>query len=174
MLVEYPLRTNSAVAFGFASDGEALRARLRLDRIAATMQAICTAAEVSRYAHLVDRVSALEARLMDSKIADRVRGLLTSETNSEATEAIARHVDSVLRPTPTSLFLEQVVVELEDEIEERRLVAQAKQVLQALDGLSEEQAHHRLRLRSRKSRRPLRDIAKQVIDNQYFLNGKTA
>jgi AmiR/NasT family two-component response regulator len=169
-LVEYPLRTGGAivasVVFAFCSDTEALRARPRLARIAAAMQAIWSAAD--RYSHLVRRVSDLEAQLIDSKIADRARGLLTSETNADPTESIARHVDSVLRPTPTSRFLEQVLSELEDEIEERRLVAQAKEILCAVDRLSEDQAHHQLRLMSRKSRRPLKAVAQHVIDGQHW------
>jgi AmiR/NasT family two-component response regulator len=169
-LVEYPLRTGgvivASVVFAFCSDSDALSARPRLARIAAAMQAIWSAAD--RYSHLVRHVSDLEAQLIDSKIADRARGLLTGET-SDPTEAIARHVDSVLRPTPTSRFLEQVLSELEDEIEERRLVAQAKEILCAVDRLSEEQAHHQLRLMSRKSRRPLKAVAQQVIDGVHGL-----
>jgi AmiR/NasT family two-component response regulator len=167
-IVEYPLRTGSAVVasvvFAFCSDTEALKARPRLARIAAAMQAIWSAAD--RYSHLVRRVSDLEAQLIDSKITDRAHGLLTGETNLDPTEAIARHVDSVLRPTPTTSFLEQVLSEREDEIEERRLVAQAKEILCAADRLSEEQAHHQLRLMSRKSRKPLKAVAQQVIDGQ--------
>jgi hypothetical protein len=175
-IVEYPVRTDSAivasVVFAFCSDAEASRARPRLARIATAMQAIGTAAD--RYSHLIGRLSDLEVRLMDLKIADRARGLLTEETDSDPTDAIARHVDSVLRPTPTTRFLEQVLSELEDEIEERRLVAEAKQILQVVDQLSEEQAHHYLRLLSRRSRKPLKEVAHQVIEDQYLLKGKTA
>jgi hypothetical protein len=172
-LVEYEVGVRT-LAFAFGSDAEALRARPRLDRIAAAIQTIWAAAAVDRYTHLVDRVSDLESRLMDSKIADRVRGFLTDESNPNAAEAIARHLDSVLRPTPTTRFLEQTLSQLEIEIEERHLMTQAKQVLQTLHRLSEEQAHHRLRLLSRKSRKPLKDVARQVIDDQYLPKGKTA
>jgi len=168
-LVEYPLRTNGAVAFTFGSDGEALRARPRLDRIAAIMQTIGTTAAVDRYMLLVERLADLEARLMDSKIADRVQGYLADETDSDPSEAIARHVETVLRPTRTRVLLEQTLSELQEEIEERRIVGQAKRIMQANDSVSEEQAHIELRLRSRKSRKPLKDVARQVIENRQFV-----
>jgi hypothetical protein len=163
--VEYAVRVDCAIAFTFLSDGEAVRAKPRLDRIAAAMQAICTTAGANPYEPLVERLADLEAQLMDSKIADRVRGYLADETDADPTEAIARHVETVLRPTRTRLLLEQALSELEEEIEERRLVAQAKSILQARDSVSEEQAHIELRVRSRRSRKPLKDVARQVIEN---------
>ena len=141
--------------------------RPRLDRIAAAMQAIRTAATEAAgedgYAHLVERLAELEVRLKDSKIADRVRGYLEDQTDADPTEAIVRHVDAVLRPTRTRILLEQALSELEEELEERRLVAQAKGILQARDLVSEGQAHSELRLRSRRLRKPLKDVARQVI-----------
>ena len=141
------------------------------DRIAATMQAIRAAAAEDRYSRLVERLAELEARLMDSKIADRVRGYLEDQTDSDPTEAIVRHVETVLRPTRTRIMLEQVLSELEEEIEERRLVGQAKRIMQARDSVSEEQAYIELRLRSRKSRKPLKDVARQVIENGQLVKG---
>jgi AmiR/NasT family two-component response regulator len=169
-LLLYPLRTDAdivaSVAFVFSSEAEALESRSRLERIAETIQRVWAAATAERFANLADRIADLEARLMDSKVADRARGLLTSEPNSDAVEIIARHVDGVLRPTQTRRILEQVLCELEGEIEERRLVAEAKEILRAEYRLSEEQAHTRLRVLSRKSRKRLKDVAQQVIEDQ--------
>lgn len=177
-LVAYPLRTDgvlsASLAFALPNEAETLQAKPQLDQIAATVQRIWAAAATERYAELVDRVADLEARLMDSKIADRARGLLTNETNSDPAEAIARHVDGVLRPTQTRRILEQVLSEMEEEIEERRLVGEAKQILQALHRVSEEQAHTRLRLLSRQSRKRLKEVAQQVIEEQHLLKGKSA
>jgi hypothetical protein len=133
------------------------------------MQTIGTTAAVDRYMLLVERLADLEARLMDSKIADRVQGYLADETDSDPSEAIARHVETVLRPTRTRVLLEQTLSELQEEIEERRIVGQAKRIMQANDSVSEEQAHIELRLRSRKSRKPLKDVARQVIENRQFV-----
>ena len=142
--------------------------------IAIAMQAIRNAAAADPYAHLVERLADLESQLLDSKIADRVRGYLADETGSDPTEAIARHVETVLRPTRTRIMLERALSELEEEIEERRLVAQAKGILQASDLVSEEQAHLELRLRSRRLRKPLKDIARQVIENRQLVKGISA
>lgn len=177
--VEYPLRINTVInaslAFGFATEVEAARSRPQLDRIVATIQTIWAATTAAEgYSDLIDRVANLETRLMDSKISDRARGFLTNRTDSDTAAAIARHVDSVLRPTQTRRILEQVLSELEQEMEERQLAAQAKQILQALHGISEEQAHAQLRLVSRKSRRRLKDVAQQVIGGQHSLNGGIA
>jgi AmiR/NasT family two-component response regulator len=177
-LLEYPLRADAeivaSVAFAFASEVEASQARPRLDRIAETIQRVWAAAAKEDYAHLADRVADLEARLMDSKVADRAHGLLIGESDGDLAEAIARHVDGVLHPTQTRRILEQVLCELEDEIEERRLVAEAKRILQAVERVSEEQAHSRLRLLSRKSRKRLKDVARQVIEDRRLLKGKSA
>jgi len=173
-LMEYALRANSAVVFTFDSEGEALRARPRLDRIAVAMRAILAEAAADRYTNLAGRLSDLEARLMDSKIADRVRGFLTDDINSGSVEDIGRHVETVLRPARTRIMLEQALTELEDEIEERELVARAKRILQAHYSVSEEQAHIELRLRSRKSRTPLKDVAQRIIEDQHLPKGKTA
>jgi len=172
--VEYPLRAGSAIVFTFGSDGEARRAGPLLDRIVAAMLAIGEEAVADRYASLASRVSDLQARLTDSKIADRVRGYLNDATNSDPTEAIIRHVETVLRPARSRVLLEQALSELEAEIEERELVGKAKQILRAVYSVSEEQAHIELRLRSRKSRKPLKEVALQVIEDPRLLKGKIA
>ena len=102
------------------------------------MQAVSKAVAADMYAQLADRLAGSEARLLDSKIADRVRGYLTSEAESDLTEAVIRHVETVLRPKRTRVLLEQALSELEEEIEERQLVGEAKQILQARDSVSEE------------------------------------
>ncbi len=168
--LEYPLFTDgdftAAVAFAFLSGAEARRACPRLDAIAASIQRIWAAAQKEPYAPLIDRVAHLEARLIDSKVADRAKGLLTGEPHPGLADAIARHVDGVLRPTQTRRILEQALSDLQDEIEERRVVAEAKEIIQATCRVSEEQAHTRLRLLSRKSRKRLKDVAQQVIEGQ--------
>lgn len=177
-VVEYPLRVEGAivasVVFAFGSNAAALGARPQLARVAAAMQAVWSVAAADRYGSLVARLSDLEARLVDSKIADRAQGLLTGQATPDAIGTITRHVDSVLRPAATARLLEQILSGLESEIEERRVVAQAKEILQTADRLSEEQAHQHLRILSRKLRKPLRDVAQRVIDDQYLLRGKTA
>ena len=168
-LVVYPLPGGDIVegclVFAFRSDSEAVQMRTRLDEVAAAIRAIWDSAAKLRYTDLVEKVEALEARLMDSKINDRVRGMAQDGGNNKA-ETVVRHVEGVLRPTQTRHLLENVVSALEDEIEERALAKRAKEILQDLYGISEEEAHARLRLASRKTRMRVKDVAQRVIEKR--------
>jgi AmiR/NasT family two-component response regulator len=62
--------------------------------------------------------------------------------------------------------LEKIVQELEDQLEERRVEALAKGILQGASGMTEEQAHAHLRTLSRRSRKPLKDVALDLIQNR--------
>jgi AmiR/NasT family two-component response regulator len=73
-------------------------------------------------------------------------------------------VESVLRPGQLGTVLEQLTEELEQEIAERELTNRAKAVLQSRYGMSEDQAHVHLRLVSRKSRKRLRDVARDLLE----------
>jgi AmiR/NasT family two-component response regulator len=79
-------------------------------------------------------------------------------------DAIARHVEGVLRPASTGRVLEQLTKDLEEEVEERRLTNRAKAILQSVHGMSEEQAHMHLRQTSRKTRKKLKDVAVDLIE----------
>ena len=82
---------------------------------------------------------------------------------SDPLEAMVNHVRTVVRPGVAIRALESILKELEDELEERRVTGQAKALLQATHSLSENQAYTHLRVLSRKSRRPLKDVAMDVI-----------
>jgi ANTAR domain len=119
------------------------------------------------YARKAARVGDLETELADSKIADRVRGLLADEkTPGGAVNLIVKHVESVLRPGQLGTVLEQITQEVEQEIAERELAGRAKAVLQSRYGMSEDQAHVHLRLVSRKSRKRLRDVARDLLEEE--------
>jgi hypothetical protein len=136
--------------------------RKRFDKL---MDAIGRRERVMRnYAERAARIGEMEAELMDAKIAARLTGLL--EDGARAGDAIGRaedHVEGVLRPSQFGTMLEQRLRELEEEIAERKLTAQAKAVLQSVYNMSEEQAHLHLRTISRKSRRPLKEVARELI-----------
>jgi AmiR/NasT family two-component response regulator len=70
----------------------------------------------------------------------------------------------VLRPGQLGTVLAQLFQEIEREIEERELANRAKAVLQTRYGMSEDQAHVHLRLVSRKSRKRLRDVARDLLE----------
>jgi hypothetical protein len=116
------------------------------------------------YARNAARIGELETELADSKIADRARGMLASPAPSpDAIDTMVKHVESVLRPGQLRTVLDQLTQEIEQELSERELANQAKAILQKRYGMSEDQAHVHLRLVSRKSRKRLRDVAREVI-----------
>lgn len=169
----FPLHTEGLpdgyAAFSFADHATARSAEESLSTLAAAVEAIWAARHLdSHYLNLLTRLRQLEARLLDSKIVERARGLLAGTHEPDVIGAILRHVQTVLRPSATNRTLESIIQELEDEIEERRVTSQAKAILQTTHALSEEQAYTHLRLLSRKTRRRLKDVALDVMA-QYTL-----
>jgi AmiR/NasT family two-component response regulator len=167
-LVGFPLHTggeqDGLVAFSFQDRAASARALEPLNRLREAIEIIWAARRPdARYFDLVTGISTLEARLIDSKIADRAQGLLAGERGSDLLDSMVRHVKTVVRPGMGSRTLESILKELEDELEERRVTGQAKALLQATHSLSENQAYTHLRVLSRKSRRPLKDVAMDVI-----------
>jgi hypothetical protein len=154
------------LTFVFRGAAISPRAQSVLERIAAVIQEVWRLSLLSdAYARKAARIGELETALADSKIADRARGLLAdSASPRDAVDTIIRHVESVLRPGQLGTVLTQLTQEIEQEIAERELANRAKAVLQSRYGMSEDQAHVHLRLVSRKSRKRLRDVARDVLD----------
>jgi hypothetical protein len=165
-VVTYKMGADGILAFAFTDEDRLRQVRPDLDRIAASIEAVWSAAQTAgRYLALASEVADLEVRLMDSKIADRVRGFLSNRGEASPVDTIARHVEGVLRPASTGRILEQLTRDLEEEVEERRLTNRAKAILQSVHGMSEEQAHAHLRTTSRKTRRKLKDVALDLIEH---------
>jgi hypothetical protein len=55
-------------------------------------------------------------------------------------------------------------LELEEKVAERKLVTKAKALLETRHGMSEEEAHLQLQAISRKTRKPVREVARELID----------
>jgi len=163
-------RVNEAMtgtlAFVFERNPIATGARAILERIARVIEEVWRLSLLPEtYARNAARIGEMETALTDSKIADRARGLLANGTTPrDAVDTIVRHAESVLRPGQLGAALGQLTREIEREIAERELANRAKEVLQSRYGMSEDQAHVHLRLVSRKSRKPLRDVARDVLD----------
>ena len=66
-------------------------------------------------------------------------------------------------------MLEQTLTELEEEIAERELTAQAKAVLQGAYSMSEEQAHLHLQITSWEEPKAIRSRARQATKRQLFV-----
>jgi hypothetical protein len=120
---------------------------------------------LQNYARQAARIGELETELIDDKIASRAEGLLQEwRLDREAIAILEAHVEGVLRPNRFGTMLEQASRALEEEIAERELTTQAKSVLQSAYSMSEEQAHLHLRTMSRKSRRPLKEVARELVE----------
>jgi hypothetical protein len=162
------------LTFVFRGNGIAPAARETLERIAGAMEEVWRLSLLpATYARNAARIGELETELVDSKIADRARGLLANGAPPpDAIDTIGRHVESVLRPSQLATVLGQLTQEIEQEIAERELASRAKAVLQRRYGMSEDQAHVHLRLVSRKSRKRLRDVARDVLAEPVAQNGR--
>lgn len=119
---------------------------------------------IQTYSGQAARIGEMEAELIDSKIASRAEGLLKEwRLDREAIGILEAHLDGVLRPTEFSTMLERAAKELVEEIAERKLTTQAKAMLQSVYSMSEEEAYLHLRTISRKTRRPLKEVARDLI-----------
>jgi hypothetical protein len=165
----FPLRAGDEVTgiltFVFRGATISPGAQSLLERIAGVIEDVWRLSLLpAAYARNAARIGELETGLADSKIADRARGILASATPPrDAIDTMVRHVESVLRPGQLRKVLDQLTQEIEQELSERELANQAKAILQSRYGMSEDQAHVHLRLVSRKSRKRLRDVAREVI-----------
>lgn len=155
-----------AISFVFLTDPVPDSKRL-LARVAKAMQSIWQLWHAREaYARSVIRIAELEAELADSRIADRAIALLERpRPGMSLIDAVAESVDTVIRPYQLRPVLDQVARDLEHDLAEYRLVSKAKSVLQSRSGMSEEQAYLHLRLVSRQTRRRLRDIAVDLIQD---------
>jgi hypothetical protein len=139
--------------------------RRAADDIAASVTSVLLRSkQASLTIHLANRINLLQAELADGKITDRARGILReTSTRCDPGGLMRQHVNRVLDGADILERLRHEVSKLELELEHRRLIGKAKQVLQQTHHLSEEQAYLHLRNASRKSRRRLLDIAREVV-----------
>ncbi len=172
-LTSFPLRAGDDVTgvltFVFRGTAVSPGAQSLLERIAKAIEEVWRLSLLpAYYARSAAHIARLETELADSKIADRAGGLLANKVSpQDSIDTILRHVESVLRPSPLRTALGQLSEEIEREIAERELANRAKAVLQSRYGMSEDQAHLHLRLVSRKSRKRLRDVAREVLDDRH-------
>jgi len=166
----FPLRAGEAVtgivAFAFRGRAISPAAHAVLERIAGAIEEVWRLSLLAAtYARDAARLGELESELADSKIADRARGMLANSASPRgAVDTIVRHVESVLRPGQLGTAIGQLTQEIEQELAERELANRAKAVLQIRYGMSEDQAHVHLRLVSRKSRKRLREVARDLLE----------
>lgn len=181
----FPLNVDEEVSgvitFAFHEGELADEKRRLMERIARSMEAIWQLSRLpDAYARKAARIGRLEAELADAKIADRARGMLNQsgpskdgpEPQTAAADTILKHVESVLRPSHLDTILAQLTLEVEEQLAERALANRAKSVLQSRYGMSEDQAHVHLRMVSRKSRKRLGDVARELLRDQDLRTGQ--
>jgi hypothetical protein len=173
----YPLRGEDAVcglfAFRFRGQVADQETLAILDRLTLVIEAVYHVPRST--VRLAARISSLDAELASIKISERTAGLLTNGgPASESVETVVHHVKNVLQGCLLATALERLLPDLEDRVAERKLVVQAKQVLQHKHGISEEQAYLQLRHRSRASRRRLREVAQEALAGCCVYEGSHA
>jgi AmiR/NasT family two-component response regulator len=165
----YPLHSSGLqtglLAFAFVNRMLTQAAQARLCRMAAAIGQVWQLSEaVETLAAVAAETGRLEAELADSKIASRTLGFLEEPPEAgDVVDAVTRHVQTVLSRFESNKILEKRRQDLEDELAERGLAARAKAVLRETSGLSEAAAHLHLRTLSRATRRPIREVALELI-----------
>jgi ANTAR domain len=162
-------REAGSLAFVFRAPAVPAQAWRTLERVARTLESIwCLYVPPDRAIDLVTGIARQQAELADLKIADRAHGFL-HHPEPGAGETMALHVECVLSARRFEAMLEQFSRDLEEQIEERRVITQAKNLLEATQGFTEDEAHAQLRLSSRRSRRRLVEVARQLIEGRAAL-----
>ena len=162
----YPLRADEhlsgVLAFTFCGSTIATPSLVVLDRLAAAIQTVYRLPPST--ARLVSMIGRLEVELAAIKISERTLGLLADPAPaSESVDTVVRHVEAVLEKRPAGAVLERLLPDLEQLVDERKLVVKAKAFLRERDGISEEEAYLRLRNWSRVRRKRLRAVAQELI-----------
>jgi hypothetical protein len=164
--VSYPIHLDAShvatLAFTFSEVPIPEEKLSLLNQMAAVIQAVQWSPLAT--ARVAARIASLDAELADIKIGERTQGLLASGAPAgEAVETIVRHVEHVLERRQIGAVFDQLLPDLEERVEERKLLMKAKALLQDECGMSEEQAYLHLRIRSRSSRKRLREVARELI-----------
>jgi hypothetical protein len=175
-LVVYPLLrrggAEGALAFTFASKTESDAAQPRLAHHATAIGRLWGVQSLARaYRTTLQRIIDLEEELIQSKISTIVGGALSGNRDSESADAVIRQVETVLRPSNTLRKLEGILETLSVEVHERSWIDQAKEILNTVSGMTEGEAHSYLRKISRRSRRPLADVARQIVQDAEIGEG---
>ena len=164
-------RVIGILEFGISKNSLTPEKRKVLERTARLIQALLGVfRDVETQAQLAAQIGELEAGLADEKIAERAGGLLqTGDLDVDAMDALEDHVNKVLTARNLRSILDDLLRQLDQRMAERRLASRAKAVLQARQGYSEEQAYLYLRTASRRSRKRIGDIARQILDEDRSL-----
>ncbi len=157
------------LSFGFRTPAISEDTAQRLERIVRVVEGLLSLSLwPEQYTALAHQTAELEAQLASAKIRDRAKGLIDSG-GADGVETLGLFAETILRRTETAAMLEQLVEERWEEVQERNLTTQAKAILESTYGMAEEQAHRHLRAMSRRNRRPLKEVALELIGKRSTL-----
>lgn len=167
-IVVAPLRTGDQLTGLLTTGWKAGEGAAHLDGIMALTSSVAALLARSRLTEsatdLVTQIAQLEAELADLKIAERARGLFGEPESPDRTaHLVKQHVQRVLEGTDSASLLRQQLEVLREQVRDRQLLNRAKSLLQQAHRMSEEEAYLHLRNTSRRERRPLRDVAVDVL-----------
>ncbi len=113
---------------------------------------------------LMTEVTRLELELADCKIAERTAGLIPRNIAERVDpEMVGRHIARVLDSCADTAALEKRIETLKAELASRERISRAKALVQKKYGITEEQAYRRLQRASRRARRPLVQVAEEIV-----------
>lgn len=119
---------------------------------------------------LVLHLTALQSQLADCKIAERLEGMATPETDGPVSAGTIRdHILRVLDGADPAGDLLERLEKLQSELDGREVIARAKAILQTKRGMTEQQAYLHLQRTSRRRRQPLAAIAQEIA---HFVMGE--
>ncbi len=124
----------------------------------------------SATSRLLAEISEVETELANLKIAQRAADFVNnSQWTERAPFTLQEHVSRVLEGVDINQNLREHLAILQSRLHDRRLLATAKARVQHALGVNEEGAYLFLRNTSRRTRRPLRDIAQDVLNSDALL-----
>jgi hypothetical protein len=167
-VISYSLRLEESLigrlTFAFRDDSIPEERIQLLDRLARIIESLYALPHSAT--RLFERVNQIEAELTVGKVVARAQGMLTTNGSEDILgriQQIEEHVEKAARTWRLRPLLAELLQDAEEELSNRKLTIQAKNVLQAAYGMSEEDAYHRLRNASRHMRRPVAEIARNVL-----------
>jgi AmiR/NasT family two-component response regulator len=132
--------------------------------------------EQGRQVKLASKITELETSIAAEKILDRAKGLLREHPhlNEHTIDLVDRHVAKVLASNQFSQVLQDRLRELEALAAERDITSRAKTFLQEQLGFTEEKAYLHLRTLSRRRRKRISEIAREIIAGKRGANTSSA
>ena len=143
------------------------RLRPLLDCAAALMS---RGGQVSTALGLIEEIANLESDLANQKISERACNMVNGDHwTDHAPFALQEHISRVLEGNDITRELRGQLALLQTRYQDRHVLSVAKAHIQRTIGLDEENAYLFLRNASRRTRRPLRDIAQDVLKGAIAL-----